>query len=214
MEDEIYDNGEDFIDYPDFKNYIGNTKQIQEEVLKMKPYDTQRELNLHINDLKDMEIEKKELIINTTSYNRNTENDKDFIVYSVLHTKDNSDLYKENSFPNLKIRTFSTGATRDTDKNKIDLEGFLDPLVLQRFGEYMLKHQVQSDGSLRASDNWKKGIPKDAYIKSNWRHFLDLWMEHRGYKSREGVEEALCAIMFNTMGYLYEVLKEKPNGNK
>ncbi len=115
------------------------------------------------------------------------------------------------TFSSGEIRQFSTGATRDTDKNKIDLEGFLDPIVLERFGEYMLKHQIQSDGSLRTSDNWKKGIPKDSYMKSLFRHFLDLWKEHRGYKSRGGLEEALCAIMFNTMGYLFEVLKYEEN---
>ena len=108
-----------------------------------------------------------------------------------------------------KIRKFKSGATRDTDLGKLDFEGFLSPLVLQRFGEYMDKHRTQSDGSRRGSDNWQLGIDKDAYIKSAWRHFHDWWMEHRGYKSRDGVEDALCAIMFNSMGYLLEILKEK-----
>jgi len=105
------------------------------------------------------------------------------------------------------MREFSSGATRDDDTTKDDLEGFLDPLVLQRFAQYMTKHRKQADGKLRASDNWKKGIPKDAYIKSAWRHFMDWWMEHRGYKSREGIEDALCALLFNVQGYLYEILK-------
>lgn len=108
-----------------------------------------------------------------------------------------------------KIRKFKTGATRDTNEGKYDYEGFLSPLVIQRFAEYMNKHRKQSDGSLRDSDNWQKGIPKDAYIKSAWRHFHDWWMEHRGYKSREGTEEALCALLFNVQGYLHEYLKEK-----
>ena len=111
-----------------------------------------------------------------------------------------------------KIRKFKTGATRDTDDNKLDFEGFLSPIVLERFAKYMDKHRKQSDGSLRDSDNWQKGIPQDAYIKSAWRHFHDWWMEYRGYKSREGLEDALCALIFNVMGYLYEHLKEKANG--
>ena len=111
-----------------------------------------------------------------------------------------------------KVRKFTTGATRDTDEGKYDYEGFLCPLVLRRFGEYMNKHRKQSDGSLRDSDNWQKGIPKEAYIKSCWRHFHDWWMEHRGYASREGLEDALCAILFNVMGYLHEILKAKENG--
>lgn len=113
-----------------------------------------------------------------------------------------------------EIRKFDTGATRDTDQGKHDPEGFLSPLVIERFNEYMHKHRKQADGNLRASDNWQKGIPKDAYMKSAWRHFLDWWKEHRGYESREGLQDALCALMFNVQGYLFEVLKEEHNSNK
>lgn len=115
-----------------------------------------------------------------------------------------------------EIRKFTSGATRDSDKNKNDYEGFLDPLVIERFGTYMTKHRIQADGSLRDSDNWKKGIPKDAYIKSMWRHFLDVWAIHRGYKRFDKqrneditLDEALCALLFNVMGYLYEILKQE-----
>jgi hypothetical protein len=113
-----------------------------------------------------------------------------------------------------KIRTFETGATRDTDLNKPDYEGFLSPIVIKRYGEYMNKHRKQSDGSFRDSDNWQKGIPKDEYMKSLFRHFMDLWSEHREFESRDGVEEALCAIIFNSMGYLHETLKEREYGKK
>jgi hypothetical protein len=112
---------------------------------------------------------------------------------------------------NKKSRYFKTGATRDTDENKLDFEGFISPAVLKRYAEYMDKHRKQSDGNLRASDNWQKGIPKEAYMKSGWRHFFDWWSEHRGLGSREGIEDALCAVIFNSMGYLHEHLKEKKN---
>lgn len=108
-----------------------------------------------------------------------------------------------------EIRQFETGATRDTEEGKYDPEGFLSPLVIQRYCEYMNKHRKQSDGKLRDSDNWQKGIPKDAYMKSAWRHFIDWWMEHRKLQSREGIEDALCALIFNAMGYLHEILKER-----
>lgn len=107
-----------------------------------------------------------------------------------------------------KIRTFFTGATRDSEEGKNDYEGFISPLVVERFGDYMTKHRVQSDGGLRNSDNWQKGMALDCYIKSGWRHFLDWWKEHRGYGSREGVEEALCGLLFNIQGYLHEYLKQ------
>lgn len=111
-----------------------------------------------------------------------------------------------------KIRMFGEdGATRDTNKGKLDFEGFLSPIVLERYAKYMDEHRKQTDGKLRESDNWQKGMPKPVYMKSMWRHFMDIWMEHRGYKSRDGMEDALCGMLFNAMGYLYELEKEKRN---
>lgn len=107
------------------------------------------------------------------------------------------------------MRLFETGSTRDSDDNKLDYEGFLHPLVEERYAQYMHKHRIQADGKARASDNWAKGIPRDAYMKSCWRHFVNVWKEHRGYASPEGIEEAICAVMFNMRGMLLEVLKEK-----
>jgi len=104
---------------------------------------------------------------------------------------------------------FKTGATRDDPSEKLDFEGFLSPIVLKRFAEYMHKHKKQKDGKLRDSDNWQKGIPLKIYMKAGWRHFMDWWLEHRGYKSREGIEDALCGLLFNVQGYLYEYLKNE-----
>ena len=104
------------------------------------------------------------------------------------------------------MRQFETGATRDTEEGKLDYEGFLSPLVLKRYAEYMHEHRIQADGNLRSSDNWQKGIPKDVYMKSAWRHFMDWWVSHRD----EGCDqEAVCALLFNVMGYLHEELIRK-----
>lgn len=115
------------------------------------------------------------------------------------------------------MRIFETGATRDDDTNKFDYEGFLSPMVLERYAEYMHSHRVQADGKLRDSDNWQKGITLVAYIKSLWRHFFDVWKIHRGlgpiFDKKDGhvvtVDEALCAVIFNASGYLHEVLKSQ-----
>jgi len=107
------------------------------------------------------------------------------------------------------VRTFDTGATRDDDNEKLDYEGFLSPAVLRRFAEYMHEHRRQSDGKMRPSDNWQKGIPLDAYMKSMWRHFVEAWTAHRsGDKNKE---ECLCALLFNVMGYLHEHLRRISN---
>src|SRR5437899_9739809 len=73
----------------------------------------------------------------------------------------------------------------------------------------MNKHRVQSDGRVRDSDNWQRGIPREAYMKSAMRHFMDWWKEHRGVSTKDGLEDALCALLFNAEGYLYELLKAK-----
>jgi hypothetical protein len=111
----------------------------------------------------------------------------------------------------LKVRTFDTGATRDTDQNKHDPEGFTSPLVDQRFNEFMHKNRFQKDGNYRDGDNWQKGIPKDQYMKSMLRHVQDARLHHDGFNDLtvEDFETALCAIIFNAKGYLFELLQEK-----
>lgn len=112
----------------------------------------------------------------------------------------------------MSVRTFETGATRDVDTEKFDYEGFLSPLVVERFGQYMHQHRKQTDGKLRDSDNWTKGIPRRSYMKSLWRHFMDAWCLMRGYPERstnKDLSDVLCAVLFNTMGLLHEVLLER-----
>lgn len=104
------------------------------------------------------------------------------------------------------MRQFETGATRDSDENKLDFEGFLSPLVIERYAEYMHSHRIQADGKLRDSDNWQLGITISAYMKSMWRHFFAVW---KGHRTSEIPEEELCALLFNVNGLLLEVLKKK-----
>jgi len=112
------------------------------------------------------------------------------------------------SGPDSPIRRFTSGATRDTDGGKYDYGGFLSALVLKRFAEYMHKHRLQKDGELRSADNWKKGIPVEAYRESMLRHVMDVWLHLEGndFEAREDLEECLCALFFNVQGLLYETL--------
>lgn len=122
-----------------------------------------------------------------------------------IYDPENQDSYGTGIPP--KVRKFDTGATRDTAEGKYDFEGFLSPLVLCRYAEYMHKHRKMADGSMRDSDNWQKGIPFFVYMKSATRHFMDWWYVHRGLCNKDLLEDALCALLFNVMGYLHEVLK-------
>ncbi|OJX48977.1 hypothetical protein [Devosia sp. 66-22] len=109
------------------------------------------------------------------------------------------------------VRTFATGATRDVDASKLDYEGFFSPLVMERFAQYMHGKRKLADGSLRDGDNWQKGMPRDSYMKSGFRHFFDWWTIHRGWKkiALEPLEVALCGLLFNVSGYLHEVIKSR-----
>lgn len=111
-----------------------------------------------------------------------------------------------------KVRTFHTGATRDTSMDKLEPYGFISPIVMYRFSQYMHKHRLQKDGTMRSSDNWQKGIPVSVYIHSLIRHVLDLWMVVSGHSARfdpdvQNVEEIACAILFNVQGLLHELIQ-------
>lgn len=118
------------------------------------------------------------------------------------------------------VRKFETGATRDVDTNKYDYEAFLSPLVLERYAAYMHKNRFQKDGTMRDGDNWQKGIPTTAYMKSGWRHFFAWWRSHRitlginvpNDAFWDRMEEELCALLFNVMGYLHELRKARQSG--
>jgi len=114
------------------------------------------------------------------------------------------------------VRTFASGATRDSSDGKFDYEGFISPLCLEAYGEYMHSHRTQSDGHLRDSDNWTKGMGLSTYMKSMLRHVIDLWFMHRGYERKDirtgkvlTVKEVCSAIVFNTLGYLFETITKK-----
>lgn len=117
------------------------------------------------------------------------------------------------------MRKFDTGATRDSDDGKYDYEAFFSPITLECCAEYMHKHRIQADGSLRDGDNWQNHFGSDHFnvcIKSLFRHFIDFWFLHRGYKrfdKKDGHEitkkEALCAMIFNEFAYLDKLLKDE-----
>lgn len=105
------------------------------------------------------------------------------------------------------IRTFDSGATRDTDEGKLNYRRFFSPKVLKRRAEYMEKHRIQSNGEVRAPDNWKKGIPLEAYADSLSRHHHEFEsLLEDGIWGGYSIEDVICAQMFNLEGFLYELL--------
>ena len=108
------------------------------------------------------------------------------------------------------IRVFDSGATRSAQADKPEYAGYLSPQVIQAFGRYMFKHQLQADGTLRESRNWQKGIPLESYMQSMFRHFVEVWTLHEQRTeadNHDAMMEALMALMFNVQGYAHEYMK-------
>lgn len=106
------------------------------------------------------------------------------------------------------MRKFKGKAIRSELGDKNEYVRFISPIVIQRYGDYMRKHQITESGEKREADNWRDGIDDKAYLDSCFRHYLEWWKNNDGYPS-EDLEETLCAIMFNTMGRLHNLLEEK-----
>jgi len=110
-----------------------------------------------------------------------------------------------------RVRTFDTGANRDTAEGKLDYEGFLSPKVLKQYAQYMHTNRHLNNGDVRDSDNWQKGFGEEHFavcIKSMLRHVMDVWLIHRGNGARSNMEDALCGVIFNAMAYLNKTLKD------
>lgn len=107
------------------------------------------------------------------------------------------------------MRIFPSGATRDDKTHKRTYSAYFSPLAMLAYGDYMLHHE-QTELGRREPDNWKKGIPQKEFFNSLGRHYIDLWlhMEGFGHLARHSMQDALCAIIFNSQGLLHEYLKE------
>lgn len=105
-------------------------------------------------------------------------------------------------------RIFGSGATRDINKDKLAYDQGLSVQVLQAYMEYLGKHRLMKDGSLRDWDNWKKGIPVETYRESMTRHCMDAVRKSVGLPLREemSLSDLLCAVIFNASGWLFELL--------
>jgi hypothetical protein len=124
------------------------------------------------------------------------------------------------------VREFVTGANRDRVEGKLDFLGFVSSKAERRFAAYMNKNRRLADGSLRLSDNWKRGIPLSVYAESLVRHaqeFRELVndaVDATGIESAANIhnapvdhpallaiDEAACGLYFNVQGWLHERVK-------
>tara|TARA_R110000850_G_scaffold101867_2_gene210560 strand:- start:1603 stop:1980 length:378 start_codon:yes stop_codon:yes gene_type:complete len=116
--------------------------------------------------------------------------------------------------PSRGKREFSTGANRNSAEGKLEHDGFNSAIVDLEYAKYMHKHRFLEDGTMRDSDNWKKGFPLDVIVKSMGRHYMDFRLITERYQVMEDGKEhdmidALMGLRFNINAMLHEILKEK-----
>lgn len=112
------------------------------------------------------------------------------------------------------MQGFAGGAMRSNNVARPDPVGYISPLAMAGFHDYMLRNQRMADGRMRRSDNWKAGMPCPRYMTSLLRHAHDThthWdsLKHGyaedDYEALKALKEALYGIMFNAQGLLHEI---------
>ncbi len=101
-------------------------------------------------------------------------------------------------------REFPTGAKRDLEQGKPRYTAALSPYALKELVNYMARHNNQAH---RREENWKQGIPLDAFLASQFRHMMHQWILHDQKEYTQDLIDAVCAVAFNCLGYLHELVK-------
>lgn len=114
-----------------------------------------------------------------------------------------------------KVTKFSTGAIRDSQEGKPDLVETVSPWANWRYGLYMTEMKKKY-----GEGNFKKGIPRDSYMRGLARHFLRIQALDDCKTFNLPVEEWMephidhaAAIRFNIDGLMHEeeVAKARKN---
>ena len=97
------------------------------------------------------------------------------------------------------IRTFKSGAVRDSENDKEDYVETLAWRSLKRYAKYMT-----SKKSKYGRGNFKKGIDIESYERSLVRH-LQKYFENKYEQGQvEKNEDHLSGMVFNIFGIMYE----------
>jgi hypothetical protein len=108
----------------------------------------------------------------------------------------------------MSVRTFKTGAIRDTEDGKLDFIETISWTAFARYAKYMTgKKQKYGSG------NFKKGIDIDAYERSLLRHIHKYLVNKYEGGDEEKGEDHLSAIIFNTFGIMHEEERNEQTRN-
>lgn len=118
-----------------------------------------------------------------------------------------------------KMTQYESGATRSSNEGRPNYMGYIGWKAIRRFGDYMLRHEVQADGTRRKAGNWKLGMSIQRYLESFGRHMVDWGLLEENPETAllgklgcsithlEEMQEVACALIFNLQGFLQETEK-------
>lgn len=127
----------------------------------------------------------------------------------------------------MEIRTFNTGANRNSDVGKVRYHGALSPLFVKGYGEYIEENSLLPDGTRRSNGNWQNlfGTPEEheeVCNESKYRHYEDYRLIKDGFleQSRPYLEDGITNVidaklkslygdLFNTQAIIFKLLLEK-----
>jgi hypothetical protein len=97
------------------------------------------------------------------------------------------------------MRTFETGAVRDSETGKADYVETISWTAFGRYADYMTGKKTKY-----GEGNFKKGIPIDVYETSMVRHIQKYLANKYEGAQLEPAEDHLSAILFNVFGIMHE----------
>lgn len=98
-----------------------------------------------------------------------------------------------------EVRTFVTGAIRDSEENKEDYTETISWTAFKRYSEYMT-----SKKKVYGSGNFKKGIDISSYERSLLRHISKYMINKYEGGNLEKDQDHLSACVFNIFGIMHE----------
>jgi hypothetical protein len=108
-----------------------------------------------------------------------------------------------------KIRTFESGAIRDSGEGKEDYIETISWIAMKRYAQYMTGKK-----SKYGAGNFKKGIPIESYESSLLRHIQKYLANKYENGNVEKEEDHLSAILFNAFGIIHEEERAKLHKNE
>lgn len=101
------------------------------------------------------------------------------------------------------FRTMPTGATRDTNNNKLEYSSYSHPLNDFSFAKYMQSKQTIW-WKYRRWDNWQLGLGREVLLDSLIRHIKTLELLFKGYRLFETKKDWVVDLIVLKKDHIFD----------